>query len=141
MALTDPKIKQAQPKGKPYRLSDARGLYIEVQPNGSKYWRLKYRIAGREKRLAIGVYPRVTLKQARKACGIAKDQLEQGIDPSQAKKARKVELTQAQANIFEAISREWHLQQAKSWSESYGAKVLRSVERDLFPYLGVPRQP
>ena len=136
MALTDPKIKQAMSKTKPYRLSDARGLYVEVQPNGSKYWRLKYRIAGREKRLALGVYPKVTLKQARKACGIAKDQLEEGIDPSQAKKARKVELAQAQASHFEAIAREWQLQQAQKWSVSYGTKVLRSIERDLFPHIG-----
>lgn len=136
MALTDPKIKQAQAREKPYRLSDAKGLYVEIQPSGSKYWRLKYRIAGKEKRLALGVYPKVTLKQARKACDLAKDQLEQGIDPSQAKKARKIEQAQAQANNFEAIAREWHLQQAKKWSESYAVKVLRSIERDLFPHLG-----
>ncbi len=66
MALTDTKIKQSQPRDKPYRLSDSEGLYIEIQPNGSKYWRLKYRFARKEKRLALGVYPKVTLKQARK---------------------------------------------------------------------------
>jgi len=136
MALTDPKIKQAQPKEKPYRISDAKGLYVEIQPNGSKYWRLKYRIAGKEKRLALGVYPKVTLKQARKACDLAKDQLEKGIDPSQAKKARKVEQAQAQVNNLEAIAREWHKQQAQKWSESYSVKVMRAMERDLFPHAG-----
>jgi integrase len=136
MALTDTQLKNAKPKEKPYRLSDAKGLYAEIQPNGSKYWRLKYRFAGKEKRLAIGVYPKVSLKAARKACDLAKDQLEQGIDPSQAKKAKKVEQAKAQANNLEVIAREWHSQQAQKWSASYTTKVLRAMERDLFPYVG-----
>jgi integrase len=136
MALTDIKIKNAAPKEKPYRLSDSQGLYIEVQPSGSKYWRLKYRFSGKEKRLAIGVYPRVTLKSARKACEAAKDYLQQGIDPSQAKKSKKVEQVQSQLNNLEAISREWHTQQSKKWSDSYAVKVLRAMERDLYPYVG-----
>ena len=136
MALTDTQLKNAKPKEKPYRLSDAKGLYAEIQPNGSKYWRLKYRFAGKEKRLAIGVYPKVSLKAARKACDLAKDQLEQGIDPSQAKKAKKVEQAKAQANNLEVIAREWHSQQAQKWSASYTTQVLRAMERDLFPYVG-----
>ena len=135
MALTDTRLKNAQPKEKVYRLSDAKGLYTEIQPNGSKYWRLKCRFAGKEKRLAIGVYPRVSIKVARKACDHAKDQLEQGIDPSQAKKAKKIEQAQDQANNLEAIAREWHQQQALKWSASYTEKVLRAIERDLFPYV------
>ena len=136
MTLTDTRIKNAKPKDKLYRLSDSKGLYIEIHPNGSKYWRLKYRFAKKEKRLALGVYPRVTLKAARKACELPKDQLEQGIDPGQAKQAKKVEQSQAQANNMEAIAREWHIQQAKKWSESYSNKVMRSMERDLFPFMG-----
>jgi len=136
MALTDAKIKNAAPREKPYKLSDSQGLYIEVQPSGSKYWRLKYRFAGKEKRLAIGVYPKVTLKFARKACDLAKDHLDQGIDPSQAKKAKKVEQAQSQVNNLEVISREWHTQQSKKWSDSYADKVLRAMERDLYPYVG-----
>ncbi|MDO6563854.1 integrase arm-type DNA-binding domain-containing protein [Amphritea sp. 1_MG-2023] len=136
MALTDPKIKQAKPKDKDYKLSDARGLYLLVTKKGAKYWRLKYRFAGSEKLLSLGVYPSVTLKQARKKADLAKEQLEQGIDPSQAKKAKKVEIATAQANNFEAIALEWHKQQSAKWSESYTAKVLRAIERDLFPYIG-----
>lgn len=136
MALTDTQLRNAQPKEKPYRLSDSKGLYAEIQPNGSIYWRLKYRFAGKEKRLAIGVYPRVSLKAARKACDLAKDQLEQGIDPSQAKRAKKFEQVEAHTNNLEAIAREWHQQQAHKWSVSYTDKVLRSIERDLFPYVG-----
>tara|TARA_R110001592_G_scaffold363291_1_gene683335 strand:- start:8582 stop:9409 length:828 start_codon:yes stop_codon:yes gene_type:complete len=136
MALTDPKIKQAKPKDKDHKLSDSKGLYLLVTKAGSKYWRLKYRFLNKEKLLALGVYPDVTLKQARKACDAAKEQLDQGIDPSQARKAKRVELTEAQSNNLEIIAREWHLQQTKKWSQSYSEKVLRSVERDLFPYLG-----
>lgn len=84
----------------------------------------------------MGVYPAVTLKQARKACDTAKEQLEQGIDPAQARKAKKAELTETQSNNLETLAREWHLQQTKKWSQGYSDKVLRSVERDLFPYLG-----
>ena len=136
MALTDTRIKNLSPRDKPYRLSDSRGLYIEVQPNGSKYWRLKYRFVGKEKRLAIGVYPKVTLKSARKACELARAHLEQGVDSSQAKQARKVEQAQSQLNNLEVISRQWHAQQSKIWSAGYASKVLRSMERDLYPYAG-----
>ena len=136
MALTDPKIRQAKPKDKDYKLGDSRGLYLLVTKTGAKYWRLKYRFLNKEKVLALGVYPTVTLKQARKACDTAKDQLEKGIDPAQARKAKKAELTEAQSNNLETLTREWHLQQTKKWSQSYSEKVLRSVERDLFPYLG-----
>lgn len=136
MALTDTKIRQAKPKEKAYRLSDARGMYLEVTPAGSKCWRLKYRFAGKEKRLSMGMYPQVSLKDARKECELAKGLLEQDIDPSQAKKAKKAEQAQAHANNLEAIAREWHTQQRAKWSQGYADKVLRSVERDLFPYLG-----
>ena len=77
-----------------------KGYTSKCKPSGSKYWRLKYRFSGKEKRLAIGVYPRVTLKSARKACEAAKDYLQQGIDPSQAKKAKKVEQVQSQLNVL-----------------------------------------
>lgn len=136
MALTDPKIKQAKPKEKDYKLSDSKGLYLLVSKTGAKYWRLKYRFLKKEKVLALGVYPTVTLKQARKACDTAKEQLEQGIDPAQARKAKKAQLTETQSNNLETLTREWHLQQTKKWSQSYSEKVLRSVERDLFPHLG-----
>ena len=136
MALTDQKIKQAKPEAKDYKLSDSKGLFLLVAKTGSKYWRLKYRLFGKEKLLSLGVYPKVTLKQARKACNLAKELIDQGIDPSQAKKARKVEQAAAQTNNLESISREWHQQQSKKWSTSYSAKVLRALERDVFPYLG-----
>ena len=136
MALTDPKIRQAKPKDKDYKLSDAKGMYLLVTKKGAKYWRLKYRIGGRERLLSIGVYPDVSLKQARKACDNAKELLDQGVDPSQAKQSKKLEQVQEQANNLEAIAREWQKQQALTWSVNYSYKVLRSLERDLLPYLG-----
>ena len=136
MALTDPKIRQAKPKDKDYKLSDAKGMFLLVTKKGGKYWRLKYRIGGKEKLLSIGVYPDVSLKQARKACDNAKELLDQGVDPSQAKKVKKAEQAQAYTNNLEAIAREWHKQQAIKWSTSYSEKVIRSLERDLFPFLG-----
>jgi len=136
MPLTDTQIKQAKPREKAYRLSDARGLYIEITPAGSKCWRLKYRFSGKEKRLSMGLYPKVTLKAARKHLELAKDQLEQGIDPSQAKKAKKTAQQQSIAQNFEVIAREWHTQQSEKWSEGYTLKVMRAIERDLLPHIG-----
>jgi integrase len=134
--LTDTQIRQAKPKDKNYKLSDGRGLFLLVTHTGAKYWRVKYRIAGIEKLLSIGVYPSVSLKKARKVCTDAKDLLEQGIDPSQAKKSKKIEQLQARTNNLEAIAMEWQKQQALRWSVGYSGKVLRSLKRDLFPYLG-----
>jgi integrase len=136
MALTDPKIRQAKPKDKDYKLSDAKGMFLLVTKKGAKYWRLKYRIGDKEKLLSIGVYPDVSLKQARKACDNAKELLDQGVDPSQAKRVKKAEQAQVYTNNLEAIAREWHKQQTAKWSASYSEKVIRSLERDLFPFLG-----
>jgi hypothetical protein len=89
MKLTDPIIKAAKPKEKPYKLSDGQGLTLLIQPNGSKWWRYRYRIAGKEKMLSIGTYPDVTLKKAREMRVTADDLLKQGIDPSQHRQEQK----------------------------------------------------
>jgi integrase len=136
MSLTDTQIRQSKPRSKSYKLSDGKGLFLLITVTGAKYWRLKYRIAGKEKLLSIGVYPSISLKKARSACNDAKELLDQGIDPSQAKQSKKLEQVQAQANNLEAIAREWQKQQTLTWSANYSDKVLRSLERDLLPYLG-----
>ena len=89
MALTDPTVKQAKPRDKIYRLADEKGLYLEVNPNGSRYWRHKYRFNGKEKRMAYGVYPEVSLKEARLKRDDTRKLLSENIDPSAAKQARK----------------------------------------------------
>ncbi len=101
MALTDPACKNAKPKEKPYKLSDAKGLYLLINPNGSKYFRLKYRINGKEKLLALGVYPETTLKQARQDAETAREQIKKSTDPNLTRRIEKTGLKQQFYNIQE----------------------------------------
>jgi len=135
MALSDTKVRTAKGAEKEYKLSDERGLFLLVKPNGRKYWRVKYRFDGREKKLSIGAYPEISLAEARSAREAARRQIAQGVDPSQHKKATKAARMDAAANSFEVVGREW-LDKRGPKSES-GDKRLRSLlERDLFPRLG-----
>lgn len=136
MALKDVTVKQAKPKEKPYKLGDAGGLYLLVNPNGSKYWRLKYRVAGKEKLLAIGVYPEITLAEARDHRDQARKLLRQGEDPSKVKKRAKAQKRIQVENTFEVIAREWHAQKLESWSPDHAHRVLKTMEKDIFPDLG-----
>ncbi|WP_255210649.1 tyrosine-type recombinase/integrase [Methylogaea oryzae] len=133
--LNDPACKNAKPKEKPYRLADEKGLYLEVMPNGSKYFRMKYRFGGKEKRLALGVYPETGLKLARDKRDEARKQLAQNIDPSQNRKAMKAALA-ADADTFEVVAREWFAKNAPTWAENHSNRTLRRLERDIFPWLG-----
>lgn len=103
MPLTDAKVRALKPRDKPYRLGDAGGLYVEVATNGSRYWRMKYRVAGKEKRLAFGVYPDVSLADAREKRDAAKKILAAGGDPSETKKAEKLAQKLNAENTFEAM--------------------------------------
>jgi integrase len=134
MPLTDIKIRSAKPQHKTYKLFDSGGLYLEVTTAGRKYWRWKYRFGGKEKRLAFGVYPDVTLKMAREERDDARLQLANGVDPSEARRAEKV--AQAGAESFEAIAREWHAKFSPGWEASHGDRILRRLENDIFPWLG-----
>jgi integrase len=134
MPLTDIKIRSAKPGDKTYKLFDSGGLYLEVSPGGSKYWRWKYRFGGKEKRLAFGVYPDVTLKAAREKRDLGRKQIASGIDPGEARKAEKI--AQAGAESFEAIAREWHAKFSPGWVPSHSDRILRRLEKDIFPWLG-----
>jgi integrase len=134
--LTDIKIKNAKPKAKPYRLSDGDGMYLEVQPSGSRYWRLKYRFAGKEKLLALGVYPTVTLTKAREKRGDARAQLDDGIDPAVTKRSDTRRKNLEASNTFELVAREWQLKMAPTWTPRYGANLLKRLEADIFPQFG-----
>ena len=134
--LTDTKVKNAKPKEKPYKLSDSGGLYLEVMPNGSKYWRMKYRFANKEKRLSVGVYPRVTLLKARKTRDEAKDLLDQHIDPSLAKQNNKARALENQENSFAAIANEWRAHKSKTWSQTMITRQRQLLDNDIIPYLG-----
>jgi len=134
--LNDPKIRKAQGKEKAYKLSDGAGMYLLVTPAGQKYWRLKYRIAGKEKTLAMGVYPDVTLAAARIKRKAARELLDKGKDPGLAKKEQKrQEIMQAQST-FEAVAREWHGKQKDRWTPKHATQVLTSLENNIFPALG-----
>lgn len=136
MKLTNTTIHSAKPKEKSYKLFDGDGLYIEITPRGNKYWRLKYRHLGKEKRLAIGVYPEISLKQARDARLRARELLGKGIDPSQYKQQQKaVKLAEAQ-NSFQSLANEWYLTKSPKWSESHKTRTQRLLTRDLFPWIG-----
>jgi len=131
--LTAVKVKQAKPKEKTYKLSDGKGLNLEVRSNGSKYWRLYYRHQDKQKTLALGVYPVVTLSEARKQALEAKRVLYNGIDPNIYKRQVKA---LSRKNTFKLISEEWHKKESGHWSKSHTERVMHSINVDAFPYLG-----
>lgn len=134
MSLTDVAIRSAKPQAKPFKLFDSGGLHLLITPTGGKWWRWKYRFAGKEKALSFGVYPDVTLKSAREKRDAARQQLAAGIDPGEARKAEKV--AQAGAESFEAIAREWYAKFSPGWEASHGDRIFRRLENDIFPWLG-----
>ncbi|WP_449576628.1 tyrosine-type recombinase/integrase [Lelliottia nimipressuralis] len=136
MKLTARQVETAKPKDKSYKLSDGGGLYLEVTASGSRYWRLKYRYGGKEKRLAFGVYPEVSLAEARDKRDVAKKVIAAGNDPGEIKKAEKIAQKISFENTFEAIAREWHQHKADRWSLRYRDEILDTFEKDIFPYTG-----
>ncbi|MFI5330528.1 MAG: tyrosine-type recombinase/integrase [Desulfobaccales bacterium] len=135
--LTDPKIRQAKPADKPYKLSDGGGLFLLVQPGGSKLWRLKYRFGGKEKLLAIGSYDKgVSLKKAREERDKARNQLVEGIDPVAAKKKEKHAEREQAENTFRAIALNWAETYGARWTDLHRARVVASLEADAFSALG-----
>ena len=136
MPLTDTAIRNAKPGAKPAKLFDERGLFLLVTPAGGKWWRLKYRFDGKEKQLSLGVYPDVGLKQARKRRDDSRKLLADGIDPSENRKATNSARTSSAANSFEVIAREWFAKFSPNWAPSHGDKIIRRLERDVFPWLG-----
>jgi integrase len=136
MALTAPAVKEAKPKEKAYKLADGGGLFLLVNPKGAKYWRFKYRFGGKEKNLALGVYPEVSLKQAREKHQEARQKLSQGIDPSEIRKIEKLTRHLANEDSFEAIATEWFNQLMPEKSKSYRDRTGRILEKDLYPFIG-----
>ena len=136
MKLSDAAVKKAKPEAKAYRMADGGGMYLEVAPNGSKYWRLKYRHAGKEKRLALGIYPDVSLAEAREKRETARKLIAKDIDPSAAKQAESREKKIAAANTFEAVAREWVENRSNDWTAGHKALTLKTLEQDAFPSLG-----
>lgn len=134
MALTDAKILAAKPDEKSYKLADANNMFLLVHPNGSKYWRLRYRHLGKEKTLALGQYPEVSLSEAREKRDEARKLISDGIDPCEQRRAKKA--APEAINTFELVARQWH-KSNKKWSETHSEKVLKSLEGHVFPYIGL----
>lgn len=136
MPLTNLAVRNASVRDKPHRLSDEKGLYLEIAPSGSKYWRWKYRFAGKEKRLALGIYPEVSLAEARSVRDASRKLLASGVDPSEARRAQKASRVVLAENSFEAVAREWFAKYAPTWVATHSDKIIRRLERDIFPWIG-----
>jgi integrase len=132
--LTPSAIKNAKPQAKPYKLADGRGLFLLVQPSGAKWWRWKYTRPDthKENLLSLGTFPDVSLSMARDRREEARKLVADGIDPGSKRKAE----TRAAADTFEAIAREWFAKQSPLWALSHAEKIIRRLERDVFPWLG-----
>ncbi|MBS7443294.1 integrase arm-type DNA-binding domain-containing protein [Enterobacter sp. 120016] len=134
MALTDTKVRAAKPEAKEYSLVDGDGMFLLVHPNGSKYWRFRFRFGGKQHLMAFGVYPETSLADARQKREEARKLVAAGVDPREHKRAVKEE--QAKEVItFESVARDWHASNQK-WSESHSARVLKSLEDNLFDAIG-----
>ena len=136
MPLTDTAIKKAKPGTKPSKLSDGKGLYLLVSPAGSKLWRWKYRVLGKEKVLALGAYPAVSLAQAREGQDTARKMLASGNDPMVVRKADKLASQAAAENSFESVARKWWSHWKPARSEQHASQVMRRFEADVFPHIG-----
>jgi integrase len=136
MKLTDTRIKSAKPSTKAVKLSDGRGLYLLINTSGTKLWRLKYRVDGREKLMSFGAYPEVSLAQAREACDQARKQLAAGADPMALRKSDKQSRLQAADNSFAAVARAWWLHWKPARSPRHAEYVIRRLEADVFPEIG-----
>lgn len=136
MALTEIKIRSAKSKIKPYKLSDGEGLYLLIHSNGSKYWRLKYRIRNKEKVHAIGQYPDISLAEAREKKFYVKQDIKNGIDPNDKKKIEAFEKRLADDNTFESVALEWHKKNIRKWSERQALKLENWINKELVPVFG-----
>jgi integrase len=138
MALTDTHIRAAKPKDRPFKLVDGGGLHLEVRPNGSKLWRYRFRIHGKESVYAIGQYPDTSLADARKARDEAKQLVRHGLNPVHHRKLERLKAAHDSEATVEVVAREWVTRQQveAGWSKSYSDDVTRILERDLFPSLG-----
>ncbi|EMS8793051.1 tyrosine-type recombinase/integrase [Enterobacter ludwigii] len=133
MALTEVKVRNAKPTEKPVKLTDGDGMHLLVHPTGSKYWRLQYRFSGKQKMLALGVYPEVSLAEARRRREEARQLIAKNVDPGEKRKTEKIE--EKGLLIFETVARDWHSSN-RTWSDSHRTTVLNSLITHVFPVIG-----
>lgn len=136
MSLTDAKVRSLKASEKQYKVADGRGLFLVITTSGSKYWRFRYRFVGKEKSLAIGIYPDVSLSEARDKAHEARKMLANDIDPGVEKQNKKRARKLAAANTFETIAREWFQKNSTRWIDSHGKRIMNRLEKDVFPFVG-----
>ncbi|PHM64004.1 integrase [Xenorhabdus stockiae] len=136
MKLTDVAIKRSKPEAKAYTLSDGNGLWLLIEPNGSRGWRFRYRFEGKQKMLSLGTYPEVPLAEARKRTAEYRSMIAGGVNPSEDRKQKKRESTIMSENTFEKITLEWYEKRKDRWSAGYRADMMSAFENDVFPYIG-----
>jgi integrase len=134
--LSEAQVRKAKPQEKPYKLFDGNGLFLLITPSGGKLWRFRYRFSGKEKLLAIGSYPEISLSEAREKRLMARKDVVAGIDPGEVKKARKAALTDGLENSFEVVAREWHRKFSLNWSDVHASTTIRRLELNVFPWIG-----
>jgi len=136
MPLSDIAVRNAKPTSKAFKMYDEAGLFLQVTPQGGKWWRFKYRYLGKEKLLSLGTYPDVSLKDAREKRNEARKLLSNGKDPSEVKQAQKHEAKMLAANTFESVAREWHEKQSLKWEPKSALRIIRLLSRNIFPSIG-----
>ncbi|MGY9371870.1 tyrosine-type recombinase/integrase [Citrobacter pasteurii] len=136
MPLNDMQIRRAKPEAKAYTLGDGLGLSLLIEPNGSKSWRFRYRYAGKPKMISLGVYPTITLADARSRRDEARKIVAEGKNPSEVRKEQKLALQTESENAFEKIAREWHQLKSAKWSAGYASDIMEAFKNDIFPYVG-----
>ena len=136
MPLTDTRIRQSKPKQKPYKLTDGGGLHIEVRPTGSKLWRLRYRLAGKENVFAIGRYPELKLKDARTERDKAKETIKTGVHPSHNRKLNRIRQANEHASTFDAVAEEWLERNAGKWTDRTYKQRQKILDNDVSPFIG-----
>ena len=134
--LSDAKVRNAKARKTPYKLSDDRGLYLLIAPAGGKWWRINYRFGGKQKTLSMGVYPDVTLGNARERRDEARRLIANGIDPGEHRKVTRAAKEQSSADSFEAVAREWFAKYSPRWATSHSDKIIKRLENDVFPWVG-----
>lgn len=136
MPLNDMQIRGAKPEAKAYTLGDGQGLSLLIEPNGSKSWRFRYRYAGKPKMISLGVYPTITLADARSRRDDARKLVAEGKNPSEVRKEQKIALQTESESAFEKIATEWHQMKSAKWSAGYASDIMEAFQNDIFPYVG-----
>ena len=136
MPLTDAAIRRAKARNKPYKMFDSGGLFLLISPAGGRWWRFKYRFADKEKLLSLGVYPDISLREARDRRDRERRKLVGQVDPGVRRSAAKAARAGNDTNSFEVVAREWIEKKSSSWSASNKSKTVRRLEVDAFPWIG-----